>query len=71
MSEPTTNLEDAERERGALPMPVGPGPSVVESVDKLTALFAPVASLREDLHDSPLHRDYRLGRDLPESGGRP
>lgn len=40
-----------------------------QSADRLTAFFAPVASLREDPHDGPLHRDYRVGRDLPESGG--
>lgn len=49
---------------GALPMPVGvPGP------DALTRVFAPVAALREEPHDSPLHHEYRLGRELPELGG--
>lgn len=38
-------------------------------VDGLTATFMPVASYREDPHDSPLHHDWRLGRDLPELGG--
>lgn len=38
-------------------------------VDGLTAAFMPVASLREDPHDSPLHHDWRIGRDLPELGG--
>lgn len=28
-----------------------------------------VRVLREDPHDGPLHRDWRLGRDLPETGG--
>jgi hypothetical protein len=44
-------------------------PSVEESPDELTRTFLPVASLREDPHDSPLHHDWRLGRDLPETGG--
>lgn len=39
-------------------------------VDGLTVTFAPVASYREDPHDSPLWHPYRLGHDLPESGGR-
>ncbi len=30
---------------------------------------SPVAALREDSHDSPLHHDWRLGRDLPGMGG--
>jgi hypothetical protein len=41
------------------------------SADKLTRLLAPTQALREDPHDSPLHRDWRLGRDLPEMGGSP
>jgi hypothetical protein len=45
------------------------GPSVEVSADKLTALFAPTQALREDPHDSPLHHDYRISHDLPESGG--
>lgn len=50
-------------------LPPAPGPSAEVSADRLTAFFAPVASLREDPHDGPLHRDYRVGRDLPEPGG--
>ena len=38
-------------------------------VNELTARFMPVAALREDPHDSPLHHPYRLGHDLPELGG--
>lgn len=64
MSEPITNLPDAVAVLGALPMPVGS-----EVPDGLTQMFAPVAALREEPHDSPLHHDYRLGRDLPELGG--
>lgn len=37
--------------------------------DAVTQVFAPVVSLREDPHDSPLHHSYRLGHDLPETGG--
>jgi hypothetical protein len=55
----------------ALPVPVGPGPSVVEPADKLTATFMATQVLREDPHDGPLHHDYRIPRDLPETGGRP
>lgn len=32
-----------------------------------TRLFPTVGWLREDPHDSPLHHDYRVGHDLPES----
>lgn len=64
MSEPITNLDDAVSALGALPMPVGP-----DAPDKLTQAFTPVAPLREEPHDSPLHHDYRIGRDLPETGG--
>lgn len=35
--------------------------------DRLTQTFASVAALREDPHDSPLHHDYRIPHDLPES----
>lgn len=44
------------------------------SADKLTRLFAPTQALREPLedpHDGPLHHDYRVGRDLPETGRCP
>ncbi|MFC9847746.1 hypothetical protein ACFWFF_01350 [Streptomyces sp. NPDC060223] len=44
-------------------------PKAEAAVDRLTALLAPTQALREDAHDSPLHHDYRVGRDLPESGG--
>lgn len=43
--------------------------SGAEPVDRLTASFAPVAALREDPHDSPLHHPYLTSRDFPESGG--
>jgi hypothetical protein len=46
-----------------------PGRSVEVSADRLSRFFAPVASLREDPHDSPLHHSYRVPRDLPEMGG--
>ncbi|MFD7774322.1 hypothetical protein [Streptomyces sp. NPDC059753] len=39
------------------------------SVDRLTALLAPTQALREESHDGPLHHDYRIGRDMPETGG--
>ncbi|MFF9894912.1 hypothetical protein [Streptomyces longispororuber] len=42
---------------------------VERSADRLTRFFAPSQALREDVPDSPLHHDYRLGRDLPETGG--
>jgi hypothetical protein len=37
--------------------------------DAITQRIAPLQALREDPHDSPLHHDWRLGRDLPEMGG--
>lgn len=46
-------------------------PPVEESVDELTRLLAPTQALLEDPHDSPLHHPYRVGRDLPETGGAP
>jgi hypothetical protein len=47
-----------------------PAPGLSERpVNELTAKFMPVAAYREDPHDSPLHRDYRVGHDLPEMGG--
>jgi hypothetical protein len=64
MTESITNLTDAVAALGALPMPVGPAVP-----DALTQVFAPVAALREEPHDSPLHHDYRLGRELPGLGG--
>jgi hypothetical protein len=39
------------------------------SADKLTQIFAPSQALREDPHDGPLSHPYRVGRDLPETGG--
>ncbi|WP_033307396.1 hypothetical protein RFN58_07185 [Streptomyces iakyrus] len=39
--------------------------------DALTRTFTPVAALREDPHDSPLHHTYRLGRDLPQPDAAP
>ena len=44
------------------------GPSVERSADRLTQFFAPVAALRED-DPNGLRHSYRVGRDLPESGG--
>ncbi|MEV6504866.1 hypothetical protein AB0M61_01935 [Streptomyces sp. NPDC051642] len=64
MTESITNTADAVAELGALPMPVG-----APATDALTQTFAPVAALREEPHDSLLHHDYRLSRDLPELGG--
>jgi hypothetical protein len=46
-----------------------PERSVEASADKLTRFFAPSQALREEPHDSPLHHDWRLGRDMPETGG--
>ena len=45
-----------------------PGPSVEESADALTRLLAPTQALRED-DPNGLHHEYRVSRDLPESGG--
>jgi hypothetical protein len=44
-------------------------PTVERPVNELTAAYMPVAVLREDPHDSPLYHPYRLGHDLPETGG--
>lgn len=41
------------------------GHNTAPDPDAMTQVFAPVSSLREDPHDSPLHHDYRTGRDLP------
>lgn len=38
-------------------------------VRKVRALLAGQTAAVEEPHDSPLHHDYRVGRDLPESGG--
>ena len=41
-----------------------------EPADKLTRLIAPAQALREDDgYESPLRHDYRVGHDLPETGG--
>lgn len=41
-----------------------------EPVDKLARLIVPVQALREDDgYESPLHHDYLVGHDLPETGG--
>jgi hypothetical protein len=38
--------------------------------DGITVRIAPTQALQlEDPHDSPLHRSYRTGRDLPKPGG--
>ena len=37
--------------------------------DGITRQIAPTQTLREDSHDGPLHHDYRVSRDLPETGG--
>lgn len=37
--------------------------------DRLTATFVPLQVLREDVYESPLHRDRRISHDLPETGG--
>lgn len=48
--------------------PVEDGKAVEKSADRLTRLLAPVQALRED-DPNGLHHTYRVGRDLPESGG--
>ncbi|SDM76298.1 hypothetical protein [Streptomyces wuyuanensis] len=67
-------------EVGALPVPVGdpipseltekaaPSPRRAESVAKLRDL---IARQREDTYTSPLHHDYAIPHDLPETGVRP
>ncbi|MFP3990689.1 hypothetical protein U9R90_25130 [Streptomyces sp. E11-3] len=42
---------------------------VTPQVRKLRALLSGQRNAVEDPHDSPLHHDYRVGRDLPETGG--
>jgi hypothetical protein len=39
--------------------------------DGITRRIAPTQALREDAYVSPLHHDYRLGRDLPQPGATP
>ena len=41
---------------------------VSPQVKKLRALLAGQRAELEDPHDSPLHHDYRLGRDVPGMG---
>ncbi|MGW0821784.1 hypothetical protein [Streptomyces sp. NPDC002845] len=42
---------------------------VTPQVQQLRALLAGQRAAVEDPHDSPLHHDYRVPRDLPETGG--
>jgi hypothetical protein len=42
---------------------------VSPQVEKLRGLLSGQRAAVEDPHDSPLHHDYRVGRDLPELGG--
>jgi len=42
---------------------------VTPQVKKLRSLLAGQRAALEDPHDSPLHHSYRLGHDLPETGG--
>jgi hypothetical protein len=37
--------------------------------DAMTRTFSSVASLREPEHEAAVHHAYRIGRDLPETGG--
>ncbi|MFE2712322.1 hypothetical protein ACFXKI_10095 [Streptomyces mirabilis] len=62
-------LDDAVQALRAKQDEPAKGPTPDESASRWTAFFAPVASLREDPHDSPLHHAYRVGHDLPETGG--
>lgn len=41
----------------------------VKAADRLSRLLAPTQVLREDVYESPLHRDYAVGHDLPETDG--
>ncbi len=36
---------------------------------KRRSSFSPTQVLREDVYESPLHHDYRVGHDLPKTGG--
>lgn len=45
------------------------GHTTAPGLDAVTRSFVPVASLREDVYESPLHHEYRVGHDLPETGG--
>jgi hypothetical protein len=42
---------------------------VTPQVEKLRALLAGQRAALEDPHDGPLAHRYRVGRDLPETGG--
>lgn len=57
------DLASVVAELGALPVPAGP-----VSPDAVTRTYMSVASLRED-DPNGLRHDYRLSRDLPETGG--
>jgi hypothetical protein len=50
---------------------VAHGEWVEASADGITRRIAPTQALREDAYVSPLHHDYRIGRDLPEPDGAP
>jgi hypothetical protein len=70
-------LVDAPGPYDAVVPAVGPGSAEMRdlraaltgSPDGITRRNVPLQALREDPHDSPLHHDWRLGRDLPEMGG--
>ncbi|WP_439947262.1 hypothetical protein [Streptomyces sp. BBFR109] len=47
-----------------------PAEDVTPQVTKLRALLAGQRAAVEEPHDSPLHHDYRVGRDLPAGGDR-
>jgi hypothetical protein len=79
----SSELAAVVAELGALPMPVGSSADeapiayeltekaddVRPQVRKLRALLAGQRTVIED--PNGLHHDYRLGRDLPETGGAP
>lgn len=50
----------------AAEVPPAPQADVSRQVEKLRTLLAGQRAAVEDPHDSPLHHDYRVGRDLPE-----
>jgi hypothetical protein len=68
---------DAPGPYDAVAPAVGPGSPEMRELraaltgapDAITQRIAPLQALREDPHDSPLHHNWRLGRDLPEMGG--
>lgn len=59
----SADLAAVVAELGALPVPAGPVVSVAE--DGSTLRFVS----REERYESPLHHEYRVSHDLPESGG--